>query len=68
MMSGHAYSDPTAWMAIGRVMREEKRKRRREHEREFPGAGEHEREFPGAERRDRNTGCKETTNKEAEQK
>ena len=58
MMSGHAYSDPTAWMAIGRVIREEKRKRRREHGREFPGA----------ERRDRNTGCKETTNKEAEQK
>jgi hypothetical protein len=58
MMSGHAYSDPTAWMAIGRVIREEKRKRRREHEREFPSA----------ERRDRNTGCTETTNKEAEQK
>ena len=58
MMSGHAYSDPTAWMAIGRVIREEKRKRRRQNERKLHGA----------ERRDRNTGCKETTNKEAEQK
>ena len=58
MMPRQAYSDPTAWMAIGRVMREEKRKRRRQHEREFPGV----------ERRDRNTGCTETTNKEAEQK
>ena len=57
-MPRQAYSDPTAWMAIGRVMREEKRKRRRQNGRELPGA----------ERRDRNADHKEMTNKEAEQK
>jgi len=58
MMSGHAYSDPTAWVEIGRVIREEKRKRRRQNERKLHGA----------ERRDRNAGQKAMTNKEEEQK
>ena len=58
MMPRQAYSDPTAWMAIGRVMREEKRKRRRELGREIPGD----------ERCGHSAGQKEITNKEAEQK